>query len=162
MRGVLLSKNSDFFSNCGLKLLQIMSRWQPYSEASRILAFSSFKDEVDTSPIIDHAMASDKEVYLPETNSDFTMNFYCNGKAFSQPCTTDLSLVPGLAFNRQGQRLGRGKGCYDRFLPHCREAVICGICCDLQIIENIPTEIQDETVDFIITEHEIIPCSSFL
>lgn len=162
LRAVLLSEDSSFFSRCGLNLLSLLSRWQPYCNSQRILAFSSFKDEVDTSPIIDHATASGKEVFLPKTNPDFTMDFYCNEKIFSQPCATDLILVPGLAFDRMGNRLGRGKGFYDRFLPQCNEATICGICCDLQLVNRVPVEIHDATMDFIITDKEIIPCSKSL
>lgn len=159
VRSVLLSNDESFFRQCGLSLFGILSQWQPYCASQRILAFSSFNDEIDTSPIL---QASGKEIFLPKTKSDFTMDFYCNGKLFSRPCPTDLILVPGLAFDIQGNRLGRGKGYYDRFLPQCTEAIFCGICCDLQLTDHVPTEAHDATMDFIITDKEIIPCSKSL
>jgi 5-formyltetrahydrofolate cyclo-ligase len=69
----------------------------------------------------------------------------------------DLILVPGLAFTRDGCRIGRGGGYYDRLLahPHCRAQRI-GIAYDLQIVDSIPVEPHDQRVDQIITESGLI------
>lgn len=65
----------------------------------------------------------------------------------------DLILVPGLAFTREGERLGRGGGYYDRLLSHPQcQAHRLGIALDVQIIDVIPTEPHDQRVHQIITE----------
>lgn len=63
----------------------------------------------------------------------------------------DITFVPGVAFSRSGVRLGRGKGFYDRLLKGI-EGQIVGICCDLQVLDEIPAEEWDMPMDRIITE----------
>ncbi len=66
--------------------------------------------------------------------------------------TLDFVLVPGVAFTRNGQRLGRGKGYYDRFLatlaPTC---FTCGVCFDCQLLDDLPTEPHDVPLDAVVT-----------
>ena len=62
----------------------------------------------------------------------------------------DLVLVPGVAFDWHGHRLGRGKGFYDRILA-AASGVKCGVAYDFQLLEEIPTEPHDAPVDFIAT-----------
>jgi 5-formyltetrahydrofolate cyclo-ligase len=62
----------------------------------------------------------------------------------------DLVLVPGMAFDLQGNRLGRGQGFYDRLLEKA-SGIKCGVGYDFQLLENIPTETFDAKVDFILT-----------
>jgi len=61
-----------------------------------------------------------------------------------------LILIPGIAFDLHGRRLGRGKGFYDRLLTEIR-GVKCGIAFDEQIVEKIPVEPHDVRMDFILT-----------
>ena len=69
----------------------------------------------------------------------------------------DVILIPGLAFSKKGERLGRGKGFYDKYLSEYRGVKI-GICFEVQLIDQIPTEIHDVHLDFIVTEERIIKC----
>ena len=69
------------------------------------------------------------------------------------PAEIALIIVPGLAFTRDGRRLGHGGGYYDRLLAlHRPHAVALGVCFDLQIVPDIPCEPHDERVDAVITE----------
>ncbi len=69
------------------------------------------------------------------------------------PNLIDLVLVPGLAFTRDGRRLGQGGGFYDRFLPLLREdCMTCGVCFDVQIVDELPIEPHDQTMTFVITD----------
>jgi 5-formyltetrahydrofolate cyclo-ligase len=71
----------------------------------------------------------------------------------SSPAEIGLMLVPGLAFTREGARLGRGGGYYDRFLAQLpRETTKLGICFDVQLVDSLPSESHDVTVDGVITE----------
>lgn len=70
-------------------------------------------------------------------------------------------LVPGLAFDRSGARLGRGAGFYDRYLdaigPRTR---LIGVCFGSQVVERVPTEVHDRCVDALVTERGWIECGS--
>lgn len=63
----------------------------------------------------------------------------------------DLILVPGLAFDRLGRRLGRGRGYYDRLLAKAREARKWGVAFDLQLVDQVPSESHDVNLDRIAT-----------
>ena len=74
------------------------------------------------------------------------------------PETLDLILVPGVAFTRAGERLGRGGGFYDRLLASL-PAHTCkvGVCFDAQILTELPVEPHDQRVDFLATESGLLP-----
>lgn len=66
----------------------------------------------------------------------------------------EILLIPGLSFSPEGERLGRGKGFYDRFLENFKGIKI-GLCFECQIENGIPTEEHDKKMDFIVTEKKI-------
>lgn len=68
----------------------------------------------------------------------------------------DLIILPGLAFDKRGYRIGYGGGFYDRFLEAHNEVKRVSLCYNFQIIENVPYEEFDEAVDTIITEDKVI------
>ncbi len=68
----------------------------------------------------------------------------------------DVIIVPGLAFDPRGNRLGRGGGYYDRFLPRLRQnAVSVGLAFDQQIVDAIPVDDRDVSVDLVVTDRRI-------
>ena len=67
------------------------------------------------------------------------------------PAEIDMAIVPGVAFDRTGNRLGRGKGLYDRFLSAHPNLYKTGICFDYQLIEKIPAEAHDIKMDTVIS-----------
>ncbi len=67
----------------------------------------------------------------------------------------DLILVPGVAFDKKGNRLGHGKGYYDRILGKTNATKI-GLAFEFQILDKVPTNENDKTVDIIITEERVI------
>jgi 5-formyltetrahydrofolate cyclo-ligase len=71
------------------------------------------------------------------------------------PAKIDFVIVPGLAFDRSGNRLGKGAGYYDRYLKMCR-GVKCGVCFDEMLIDSVPTDIYDMPMDIIVTEKSIL------
>lgn len=74
-----------------------------------------------------------------------------------EPRAIDLMLVPGIAFDLHGHRLGQGGGYYDRYLPYIREdCITIGIAFDEQIVDKIPCESTDHGVDYIVTPSRII------
>lgn len=142
-----------------------------YKGCKTLFAFVSTPIEVDTSVIISTALKDGKRVAVPKCrDKSGLMDFYyitstdCLKKgAFSimEPdealCerVTDLSdglcLVPGLCFDRQGYRIGFGKGYYDRFLEEFGGTTV-GICYSRCIEKELPRGIFDRNTDILVTE----------
>jgi 5-formyltetrahydrofolate cyclo-ligase len=74
------------------------------------------------------------------------------------PESIDLMIVPGVAFDCQGNRIGHGMGYYDRLLQKKMRAHYFGLAFELQIVESIPSEKHDIKVEKIVTEERIIIC----
>lgn len=157
---------------------QIFERLLSIGEAERselILAYVSSPIEVDTRRFIEYTLRKGKKVALPvcgeETNE---MSFYLiesldrlvPGKykgipepdqSVCQKCEVDektVCIVPGLSFDKNGYRLGFGKGYYDRFL--CEHSVFTiGLCYEECISESLPVENHDKPVSVVVTEKEI-------
>jgi 5-formyltetrahydrofolate cyclo-ligase len=71
----------------------------------------------------------------------------------------DAAIVPGVAFDRRGHRLGYGGGHFDRLLARLRPAAVAvGVAFDTQLVEEIPTEPWDRAVDFVVTESGLLRC----
>lgn len=103
------------------------------------------------------------EFYLGQ---DFTPGFYGVMEPSAQSpkiAVSDLQglLVPGLVFNKNGNRLGKGKGFYDKTLE-TYQGIKVGICFDFQISpDTLPTEAHDVKVDYLITESGVVACRDF-
>lgn len=146
------------------KLLQL----EHWNNAKKILVYYSLPDELQTSDEIDNL--SDKEIYLPKiVGDDLYIVKYDKEKMkvgkfnvmepssedYISSDNLDLIIVPGVAFDFKKNRLGRGKGYYDRLLSST-SAVKIGICYDFQLLENVPTDLHDIKMDIIITPNNII------
>ncbi len=133
---------------------------------SVVLAFYPLKDEPDITPLLHTLIDEHKTVLLPAVVSptEMVLREYtgeCDlqrgalgtkeptGKIFTDYDKIDLALIPGVAFTPQGDRLGRGKGYYDRLLPLLKKAYKIGVCFPYQVVEHIPCEPHDITVDYV-------------
>jgi 5-formyltetrahydrofolate cyclo-ligase len=77
----------------------------------------------------------------------------------SDDCENLVLFVPGVAFDRSGNRLGRGHGWYDRVLARFQgRAIAVGLAYAFQLVEDLPTDDWDRKVQFIVTENGIIDC----
>ena len=147
-------------------------------DASAVLAYVSAKDnEVDTHGIIRGLLAAGGQVFVPVTD------FGTRGMQWSHLLAMEelertrfgllepaakarriepipngaVCLVPGLAFTRDGWRIGYGGGYFDRFLDvFCGIAV--GLAHDAQVVDHIPTEDHDRPVDYLVTELGVTDC----
>ena len=153
--------------------LCIMSSLLSHSQiqkADYVLMYHSLPDEVDTHSALDQLLAMGKKVLLPKVVSDteMTIHEYTGADSLQpsepygilEPTTPELSIincqlsivvVPGMAFDRQGHRLGRGKGYYDRFLSRIPNIYKIGVCFPFQMLESIPSESTDVVMDEVIT-----------
>ncbi|MBR5117923.1 MAG: 5-formyltetrahydrofolate cyclo-ligase [Muribaculaceae bacterium] len=135
-----------------------------FQNSMNIMLFASLPDEIPTHDIIER-WSEDKNIYLPRVNGDdldiikyqpgmLQKGSYDimepEGNDTVEPEVLDMIIVPGVAFDRLGNRLGRGKGFYDRFLAHTN-AVTIAVCFDCQLVEHIPTEPHDLPAQFIVT-----------
>ena len=132
--------------------------------AKTILLYNSLPDEVYTHDLIKQLHDAGKTILLPVVISDTEMELrlYSNstsfetssygileptGEAFTDFSSIEFALIPGMAFDGERNRLGRGKGYYDRFLPLLTNAYKVGICFPFQFLPDIPTEETDIKVD---------------
>jgi 5-formyltetrahydrofolate cyclo-ligase len=69
-----------------------------------------------------------------------------------------MVFVPGVAFDARGNRLGRGKGGYDRLIKELKGATLVALAYDFQIVEEVPTDAWDQKVHYVISERRIIDC----
>lgn len=138
---------------------------QSFQSAKTVLLYWSLDDEVYTHDFI-RKRYTQKIIALPCIHEDglllrrFTgVETMTIGQQFSlaEPAgevitavRIDLAFIPGVAFDGQGNRLGRGKGYYDRFLPQLHCPTI-GICYDRQMVETIPVQEHDRGVNQIMT-----------
>ena len=145
--------------------------WQQIGESRVVMAFWPLPDEVDVRPLIDRLVAEGRTVVLPKVTGDETMELrrytsqadLCEGvfhimepvgEPFVDYEQIDVALVPGVAFDAAGHRLGRGRGYYDRFLAeylaprtsHLAPRII-GVCFPFQRVPLVPTSPHDISMD---------------
>ena len=136
--------------------------------ASTVMMYYPLSDEVDVTPVIEQLAESGKTVVLPQVTGEAEMVLRrYTGKAdlregafgIMEPCgelftdyeAIDVAIIPGMAFDRHGNRLGRGKGYYDRFLPLLPTRVYkIGVCFPFQLLDDIPMEEHDKRVNLIV------------
>lgn len=146
----------------------------PELEGARtVMAFWSFGSEVETAPLIERLHGRGVRVVLPRVeDGDVVAVVYETGDevlatAFGSmeptgtevvaPDEVDLVIAPGVAFDRDGNRVGYGGGFYDRFLSRTRPGVpAIAIAFALQVVSEVPRGPADRRVDAIVTEDEVI------
>ncbi len=161
-------------------ILQKLFELEAVRSATWIHFYVSCGGEVETTGMIAHALSRGKRVTVPkmETASkqlilseilDPVRDLAPGPKGIPEPKpealrpvetdTMDLFVVPGVAFDERGNRLGQGAGYYDRLLAGISGRIpIVGLAFELQIVERVPTNDHDIRVDWIITEKRVIKC----
>ncbi|MBE9505019.1 MAG: 5-formyltetrahydrofolate cyclo-ligase [Proteobacteria bacterium] len=149
-----------------------------YKEANVIALYSSFRGEVKTERLIERALFDGKKVVMPKVSmEDYRMHFIAisakddlvtNSYGLKEPEqkqtnsgyfaeeNIDLFVVPGVAFDLSGNRLGMGKGYYDRALQSVSRDSVVALAYEFQLIDSVPAENHDVVMGTIITEERII------
>lgn len=147
-----------------------------YKKAKTIFIFTSFGSEVDTHKLIDYGIKDGKIIGVPKVIKEKRKIEFFKIRGFEdlklgyygilEPIETcevlsseevDLILMPGLAFDKKGGRVGYGGGFYDRYLGAMeRKVPKIAIAYDFQIIDNIPMNSLDIKIDGIITNEKVI------
>ena len=140
-----------------------------YRATRRLFCFIGFGSEVDTRGIIEDALSGGKTVAVPVVRQAGAMDFIAIGSLDSLkpnrfgvpeptggdillPCKGDLMLVPGLAFGRDGHRVGYGKGFYDRYLARVTRPYCAGIGFAEQLADTVPHDGHDAALDAVLTD----------
>ena len=136
---------------------------EEFRNAGTILIFMAMPDEIPTREFIEKWHCSKRfaiprvkgeNLELKEYNPDFLSPGYkgipepTDEAADISPDEIDFALIPGTAFDRNGHRMGRGKGFYDRLLPqlHCPTMAVCQ---EWRIVDEVPTDPWDIRIDII-------------
>lgn len=150
----------------------------PYLGARTVVLYSPMGNEVATEAIRDHALGLNKKLFYPKVGRDKDLGLIQIRAAEElQPGTAGILeptgdrpltaadtarlvvFVPGVAFDLDGNRLGRGWGWYDRVLsPLHDKGTLVALAYEFQVLERVPAERWDQRVHYIITEKRIIEC----
>jgi 5-formyltetrahydrofolate cyclo-ligase len=141
-------------------------------DARRVAMYAALPDELPTRPLFDALVSAGKPCLLPRIAPGRRLVFapverweglhragygVLEPPEAEPPCELsdgDVVIVPGLAFDRAGRRLGRGAGYYDRTFPPGggRQPLLVGVACEAQIVESVPADSHDRAMDAIVTE----------
>ena len=149
---------------------------EQYKKSKTVMFFVSFNSEVNTHEMIKEALKA-KTVIVPKVLeheiepsmiADFDSLVSTGKFGILEPIETmkiaykniGLVLVPGIAFDILGHRIGYGFGFYDRFLAKVPKAVKIGLTFDFQVVEKVPHEEHDVAVDLIVTEERVVECKN--
>lgn len=157
-------------SQRSLEALERLEQTDLFRQARCIALYHALPDEVQTAAFIEK-WGEVKTLLLPIVEgNDLTLHAYTGTDALQcgafgimepvrcEPCEEDgidLIIVPGIAFDRHGNRLGRGKGYYDRLLRNLSAPKI-GLCFDFQLHDHIPVEPFDIRMDGVVTETKTV------
>lgn len=137
--------------------------------SDHILAYNSLPDELSTREFL-RRWSGSKRLYLPRVNGiDLDLLPYeqtslragtfhieePTGDDIVDPRRIEMVIVPAMAYDRQGNRVGRGKGYYDRLLTQTKAFKV-GVAYDFQLFDNVDAEPHDIPVDIVVTESRII------
>jgi 5-formyltetrahydrofolate cyclo-ligase len=150
-----------------------------FIEAKVILFYASFRSEVSTSEMLKDALAAGKRVILPAVDKDLKeLRLYEIGSlsdvspgfmGIPEPSVNsdqerdinvpDLIIMPGAAFDVDGNRLGYGAGYYDKLLSRVKKRIpLLALAYEEQIVDSIPSQPHDIQVDTIVTDSRVITC----
>lgn len=173
------SLNEDDVSSFSQLIIGKILRMQEFFESNVIMTYINFDNEVITTDLINKCFLMGKKVTVPAivniddkktkmvTSQIYDWNCMVKGKYgilqpdyrflhIIEPKEIDFILIPGIAFDKKKNRLGFGKGYFDRFLIQTRKNCYkVGLAYDFQVIDELPVESHDIPLDFIVTEKRI-------
>jgi 5-formyltetrahydrofolate cyclo-ligase len=142
--------------------------------AGCIALFASLADEPSPRRLFDVLRSQDKRCLFPQMTGQVSLEFRevhawedlrpgrygvcepsanCDAVCLSE---ADVVVVPGVAFDRSGGRLGRGRGYYDRALAELRRSFVIGLALESQVVDEVPRGSLDQLVDAVVTEQRVL------
>ena len=156
----------EMIESASEKLVQMFLETELYRQAKTVYGYLPYNQEVRTVPILEQALADGKKVAVPKVYGDEMKFIYltdltqvaqgyagipepiADGPVGDDP--TALVLMPGMAFDKEGHRIGYGGGFYDKFLAEEPEHPTVALCYDFQMVRQLPTEEFDIPVDCVL------------
>ena len=153
----------------GARISELLTQTAEFAAARRIVMYAALEFEAPTALLAEAALAANKELLWPRVRAADDIEvargerldeFEPDASGVLAPVASiragriapyDLVLVPGVAFTRRGARLGRGGGLYDRLLANAGEAISIGLAFDIQLVDEIPAEPHDRSVEIVAT-----------
>lgn len=157
------------------EMVKNVLRFKPFTNSAKILYYHPKGKEADLIELINFSLKENKSVFLPKTNpadtslkthqiKDLNSELELGEYGIKEPkqiCPEfpreklDLIFIPGVAFDLAGNRLGMGRGYYDRFLNNLH-AIKVGVAYEFQIVDRLEAQAHDIPMDYIITDKRII------
>ena len=180
LRGEILEKRKTLLKEDKLKwdreIAGNLVEMKEFAEAKDVLCYVSTDDEVDTKKIINFSLSQNKNVYVPKVISKEKMEFYKINSlselqkgyfGISEPDTENekfekgdaICIVPGLCFDKEGNRLGYGGGFYDRFLQN-KKMLKVSLAYSSFVSEKIDCDEYDVKMDYIVTQSGVLDCKN--
>ena len=157
-----------------IQIFRYLTGCELIKNADIVLSYVSVRDEADTRMLLNFLLDSGKSTAVPRCRENGEMDFFAindiNSMALSpygipEPEYNEdliindfngaVCIVPGLAFDKNGKRIGYGAGYYDRYLEN-KGIVTAGLCYSELLFDSVPSEAHDISVDYIITEKGLI------
>lgn len=136
-------------------------------DAATVMLYYPLPDEVDIRMLIGELVGQGRTILLPRVTGDATMELrrysgegdLCKGafgimepvgEVFTDYDNIDVAVIPAMAYDADGHRLGRGRGYYDRFLAAVPSIYKIGVCFDFQRVPEVPVDTFDVSVDIVV------------
>jgi len=178
---ILKKRNNLSAEDRALKNRRIAERLESleaFKKAHHVLFYYSVKGEADTQKLIEKHL-DDKQLYLPviRGKSHFQavpvktpLNLKTGYENVPEPVDEDpsstyddnieLIITPGVAFDKKGNRIGMGKGYYDRYFTQSQSSLKIALAYEEQVLDYVPKDLYDISVDLIVTDQNIYSCHS--
>jgi len=180
-REILLRRNAlspDWVNSQSAIIVEALAGWEPFLQAKNVMLYLAMPGEPQIDELILFALAKGKQVSVPfltekigymQSGAITGLQELKRGKlnlrvpdekniTIVEPETIDLVLVPGVAFDFAGNRLGMGAGYYDRFLAGIPQVCTLGIAWNFQILPFVMSQEHDIPVQYVVTEEKITSC----
>lgn len=160
---------TEYITQHSDKIIKCLEENKLFQQANKIALYHALPGEVQTADLLEKWYEK-KQLLLPVVKgANLSLELYSGKNNLKTGCLgilepisetenhiyPELIIVPGIAFDKQFNRLGRGKGYYDRLLADVSVPCI-GVCFHFQLFDQIPTDIHDRKMSIIITDQEVI------
>jgi 5-formyltetrahydrofolate cyclo-ligase len=178
IRASLAGLSPELGRSAGARVAEQLASAGAFEQCSQVVLFASLPGEPDTGPIFAAARAAGRLCLLPRMLQDVDLEFVlvddfgalvAGRYGVREPASAappqevaggSLVLVPRLAFDHDGGRLGRGAGYYDRALARIRSRAggsrIVGVAFDVQLVDRVPMDSHDVRIDGVVTESGLV------
>lgn len=176
MRDKLAAMDATTMSAGSDAVCKALAAMNLFAKAGVVMAYLSMPEELDVDEIVRRGPDAGKTMLVPRVEADvgrmiaiqcasLQAGLSVSSYGIREPVAgeefpverIDLIVVPGLAFDRAGNRLGRGGGYYDRFLAQPGlTAVRCAVAFDEQLVECVPAGPHDQPIDVLVTDKQVL------